>query len=127
MSVSQVISPEGAHVCDTLCNLRRIGGLRQVVGDGMWLNVKEATARLGGVSGQTVRNYVADDLLYAWHTAGGHRRIDPDSVDALSRALRLPEGPVRDRAMTKLRRSVRGRRGATSAPTPGNGEGPASS
>lgn len=107
--VSRVISRKALAVCDTLSSLRRIGRFAHLVGDGKWLNVSEASERLG-VSDSSVRNYIREDLLYAWSTAGGHRRIDPEIVGELGAALHLPPAE-RDEALDELRRKVRARQG----------------
>ncbi|MFZ4624865.1 MAG: response regulator [Rhodoferax sp.] len=49
-------------------------------------------ATLLGVSVGTVQLWVESDLLQAWKTAGGHRRVLRDSVDSLLR--RAPDQPA---------------------------------
>jgi len=48
------------------------------------LTTREA-AKLLGVSLRTIQLWVESGVLKAWKTAGGHRRISSDSVDALRR------------------------------------------
>lgn len=76
------------------------------------MTVGEAQQRLK-VSDSTVRNWIDDGLLRAWWTAGGHRRIDPASLEELIHALRIPPGPEREQALDELRHRNRTRgRGA---------------
>lgn len=98
-----------------------------MVGDGTWLTVSEAAHQLG-ISATTIRDYIRDDLLYAWTTNGGHRRIDPDTVDQLSRALRGPRDQ-RETALARIRTHVRARLATEagddeSGPAPAEGTGP---
>jgi excisionase family DNA binding protein len=63
-----------------------------VVGDGTWLTVGEAVARLEGLaSDQTVRRWCEDRTLESIRlgvSPSGHRRIKASSVDALLRKLK---------------------------------------
>jgi excisionase family DNA binding protein len=52
------------------------------------LTTREAAQRLG-VSLRTIQLWVENGVLRAWKTAGGHRRIAKDSVEALLREKHL--------------------------------------
>lgn len=47
-----------------------------------FLSTREAAARLG-VALSTVQTWVENGVLPAWKTAGGHRRIPNDAIDAM--------------------------------------------
>jgi excisionase family DNA binding protein len=65
---------------------------------------REAAALLG-VSIGTVQLWVESDLLQAWKTAGGHRRVMRESVDRLlHKAADAPSAPVKLPAADKERR-----------------------
>ncbi len=65
---------------------------------------REAAALLG-VSIGTVQLWVESDLLQAWKTAGGHRRVMRESVDRLlHKAVDAPSPPARLPAVDKERR-----------------------
>lgn len=65
---------------------------------------REAAALLG-VSIGTVQLWVESDLLQAWKTAGGHRRVMRESVDRLlHKAADAPSPPVKLPAADKERR-----------------------
>ncbi len=71
-----------------------------MVGDGTWLSVAEAVARLREAgyddSPQTVRRLMAAGILRGRLTElGRHRRIEPKSVDELIER-RTGDGPGRD-------------------------------
>jgi len=58
----------------------------------------QEVAKLLSISVQTVQRWMDLGHLSGWRTPGGHRRIDPQSVDRLMRAssgTSLPEQPVR--------------------------------
>lgn len=65
------------------------------------MSTREAAVRLG-VAVRTAQLWVESGVLRAWKTAGGHRRITRESVDALlaSRAAAIdePEAPTADAA-----------------------------
>lgn len=74
-------------------------------------------ARILGVTVQTVQRWVDAGHLRAWRTAGGHRRLSIDSVDAFVRHSKMqldgvpPTAPSNDSpapalAMTGVRRSI---------------------
>ncbi|MGZ5049918.1 MAG: response regulator [Methylobacter sp.] len=60
-----------------------------------FITTREAAARLG-VALSTIQTWVENGMLPAWKTAGGHRRIPSDAVDAirLRRQAVLAEAPV---------------------------------
>lgn len=58
----------------------------QVVGDGKWLTVGEAAAKLG-VSDTTVRSYIAAGRLTATRLPSGHRRVLAESVEAMRQEI----------------------------------------
>jgi excisionase family DNA binding protein len=65
---------------------------------------REAAALLG-VSIGTVQLWVESDLLQAWKTAGGHRRVMRESVDRLlHKAVDAPSPPAKLAAAEKERR-----------------------
>ncbi|MFB6392661.1 helix-turn-helix domain-containing protein [Polymorphospora lycopeni] len=68
-----------------------------------WLIVSKAAEMLGGVDPQTVRRYIADDLLHAVRLPKGHRRVDPASVRELLEASAMAPGPDREKAFEELR------------------------
>jgi excisionase family DNA binding protein len=51
-----------------------------------WLTASEAAARLQ-VSPKTVARWASEGRLEHRHTLGGHRRFDPELLDALVQAL----------------------------------------
>lgn len=58
----------------------------------------QEVAKLLAISVQTVQRWMDLGHLSGWRTPGGHRRIDPQSVERLMRAssgTSLPEQPVR--------------------------------
>lgn len=72
-----------------------------VVGDGTWLTVSEAVARLQGlVAEQTVRRLCDDGTLDCARIGGptGHRRIRATSVDAYLVTLTGTPAPTDDNA-----------------------------
>ena len=84
--------------------------------DGWAVRTPEA-ARMLGVSRQTVVNMVERDWLRALVTAGGHRRVDRDSVEELKPLLEL-RGRERIIALEALaeRNVAHRRRGEASPP-----------
>lgn len=65
---------------------------------------REAAALLG-VSIGTVQLWVESDLLQAWKTAGGHRRVLRESVDRLlHKTVQLPKQQTRSSTADKERR-----------------------
>lgn len=60
-----------------------------------FLSTREAAARLG-VALSTIQTWVETGVLPAWKTAGGHRRIPADAVDAirLRKQAVLTEAPT---------------------------------
>lgn len=60
-----------------------------------FITTREAAARLG-VALSTIQTWVENGMLPAWKTAGGHRRIPSDAVDAISlrKQAVLAEAPV---------------------------------
>ncbi|MEV5819331.1 helix-turn-helix domain-containing protein [Micromonospora haikouensis] len=66
------------------------------------LRTSEAAERLN-VSASTVIAWCKNGLLRTARTAGQHRRIEPGSVEELSRVLALPDGE-REAAVEALRR-----------------------
>jgi excisionase family DNA binding protein len=71
--------------------------------DGLFLTVKEAADALS-LSATSVQLLVERGALKAWRTAGGHRRILPDSILQLLRQRGLAEGPVTTEARVDPRR-----------------------
>jgi excisionase family DNA binding protein len=71
--------------------------------DGLFLTVKEAADALS-LSATSVQLLVEKGALKAWRTAGGHRRILPDSILQLLRQRGLAEGPVTTEARVDPRR-----------------------
>jgi excisionase family DNA binding protein len=69
-----------------------------------YLSVSEAAAALG-LSPTSVQLLVERGLLKAWRTAGGHRRIHPDSVDDLLKQRSVALGE-KEPAETPATRSV---------------------
>ena len=59
-------------------------------------------AELLGVSLRTVQLWVEDGVLRAWKTAGGHRRVSRNSVEALVREKRRALGAVADRGPFRI-------------------------
>lgn len=67
--------------------------LERRTSSGLFLTVREAADALS-LSTTSVQLLVERGALKAWRTAGGHRRILPDSVVNLLRERGLAEGPV---------------------------------
>jgi excisionase family DNA binding protein len=59
-----------------------------------WLRAAEVAARLH-VSPRTVARWAKDGRLPARRTLGGHRRYDPQQIEALVRALTYRPQPTR--------------------------------
>ena len=62
---------------------------------------RQAAERLG-VSLRTVQLWVESGVLKAWKTAGGHRRVARDSVDALVKQKREALGDARGETAVKI-------------------------
>lgn len=77
-----------------------------MVGDETPMRTSQAAAELT-VSASTVIAWCRDGLLRTTRTAGGHRRINADSVAELKRILAMPDGE-REPAMAQLRAANRG-------------------
>ena len=52
-----------------------------------WLTIKQVANLLGGISTQTVRNYVADGMLDATILPSGHRRFKKIDVEKFMNKL----------------------------------------
>lgn len=65
-----------------------------------YLTTRQAARRLG-VAVSTVQKWAEEGRLTGWRTAGGHRRLEPQSVEALAGA-RAPDATVTAGALCRL-------------------------
>ncbi len=76
-----------------------------VADEDTYVSPTEAVSLIKPKHGATaIREFADNGLLRVLYTAGGHRRIERDSIDDLNKVLAMRRGPEKTSAMESLRR-----------------------